>query len=55
MPPIPQPIIIVTNAHRARPLRFFDRQAQTTTTVAAKYTKIGWLTSWITVKADTSP
>jgi hypothetical protein len=41
MPPIPQPTIIVTNAHSARPLSFFDLHTQTTTTVATRYTKIG--------------
>jgi len=55
MPPIPQPTIIVTNAHNARPLSFLDLHAQATITVATTYTKIGWLTTWITVSAGTRP
>lgn len=55
MTPIPQPTIIVTNAHNARPLSFFDLHTQTTTAVAAMYTKIGWVTDWTTVSAGTSP
>ncbi len=51
--PIPQMVIMVTNAQTPRPVDLADRATSTTTTVAAPQTTTGWVSSCTVTSSGT--